>query len=120
MVIRRKKQKQCTQEELNRGDCWIGLSLARLSGLILAACVGKHTDVFIEQLVVNTEGKTDCKQFNTDDWGDMSECCRQRSNITLAKIKHSDWNGRMEQFGNKREDGIGDRISLAKSGNKQR
>jgi insertion element IS1 protein InsB len=37
--------------------------------LILAACVGKHTDAFITQLVMNTEGKTDCKQFNTDDWG---------------------------------------------------
>jgi len=23
----------------------------------------------IEQLVVNTEGKTNCKQFNSDDWG---------------------------------------------------
>jgi hypothetical protein len=33
------------------------LSLARFSGLILAACVGKHTDAFIEQLVVNTEAK---------------------------------------------------------------
>jgi len=31
--------------------------------------VGKHTDAFIEQLVINTEGKTECKQFNTDDWG---------------------------------------------------
>jgi IS1 family transposase len=31
--------------------------------------VGKHTDAFIEQLVINTEGKTACKQFNTDDWG---------------------------------------------------
>jgi IS1 family transposase len=31
--------------------------------------VGKHTDALIEQLVNNTEGKTDCKQFNSDDWG---------------------------------------------------
>jgi IS1 family transposase len=51
------------------GDCWIGLSLASSSGLILAARVGKHTDTLIEQLVINTEGKTECKQFNTDDWG---------------------------------------------------
>ena len=69
MVIRFKKQKRCTTGELNVGDCWIGLSLACSSGLILAACVGKHTDEFIEQLVVNTEGKTDCKRFSTDDWG---------------------------------------------------
>jgi IS1 family transposase len=45
------------------------LSLANASGLILAAGVGKHTDALIEQLVVNTEGKTACKQFNSDDWG---------------------------------------------------
>jgi IS1 family transposase len=31
--------------------------------------VGKHTDAFIEQLIINTEGKTECKHFNTDDWG---------------------------------------------------
>ena len=69
MVIRWKKQKQCTPWELNRGDGWVGLSLACSSGLILAACLGKHTDAFIEQLVINTEGKTECKHFNTDDWG---------------------------------------------------
>ncbi len=58
-----KKQKQCCFQELDLGDCWIGLSLANLSGLILAARVGKYTDELIEQLVVNTEGKTDCKRF---------------------------------------------------------
>ena len=31
--------------------------------------MGKHTDELIEQLVMNTEGKTDCKQFNSDNWG---------------------------------------------------
>jgi insertion element IS1 protein InsB len=45
------------------------LSLADSSGLSLAARVGKHTDVLIEQLVVSTEGKTDYKRFNNDDWG---------------------------------------------------
>ena len=69
MVICFKKQKQCCDQELEVGDCWIGLSLANASGLILAARVGKHTDALIEQLVNNTEGKTDCKQFNSDDWG---------------------------------------------------
>lgn len=69
MVICLKKQKQCCTQELEAGDCWIGLSLASSSGLILAARVGKHTDVFVAQLVVNTEGKTLCKQFNSDDWG---------------------------------------------------
>jgi len=32
-----KKQKQFWAQELEVGDCWIGLSLADLSGLILAA-----------------------------------------------------------------------------------
>ncbi len=44
-------------------------SLAQDSGLVLAARVGKHTDELIEELVVSTEGKTDCKQWNSDDWG---------------------------------------------------
>ena len=69
MVICFKKQKQCCAQELEVGDCWIGLSLADSSGLILAARVGKHTDELIEELVVNTEGKTNCKRFNSDDWG---------------------------------------------------
>jgi IS1 family transposase len=69
VVICGKKQKQCLPDELAAGDCWIGLSLADSSGLLLAARVGKHTDELIEQLVVTTEGKTDCKQWNSDDWG---------------------------------------------------
>jgi insertion element IS1 protein InsB len=69
VVIRRKKQKQCQSGELEAGDCWIGISLASDSGLILSARVGKHTDSLIEALVVSTEGKTDCKNWNSDDWG---------------------------------------------------
>lgn len=69
-TIRFKKQKHCTSTELTMGDCRIGLSLASSSGsLILAACVGRHTDASIEQLITNTEGKTTCKQFNPNDWG---------------------------------------------------
>jgi len=49
---------------------------------------------------------------------DTSECCHQKSNTTLARIKHSDWSGRMGPYNNKPDDGIGDRISLARSGNK--
>ena len=55
--------------ELEVGDCWIGLSLTNTSGLILAARVGKHTDALIEELVVSTQGKTDCQRWNSDDWG---------------------------------------------------
>lgn len=51
------------------GDCWIGVSLAKASGLILSARVGKHTDAFLAELVANTEEKTDCKLCYTDDWG---------------------------------------------------
>ena len=69
MVICFKKQKQCCAQQLEVGDCWIGLSLADSSGLILAARVGKHTDELIDQLVISTEGKTNCKEFNSDAWG---------------------------------------------------
>jgi IS1 family transposase len=69
VVICFKKQKQCCAQELAAGDCWIALSLANSSGLILAARVGKHTDELIAQLVSSTEGKTECKRFNSDDWG---------------------------------------------------
>lgn len=54
MVIRLKKQKHCSTPELEVGDCWISLSVASSSDLILAARVSKHTDAFIEQLVINT------------------------------------------------------------------
>lgn len=69
MVFRRKKQKNCLPDEVEAGDCWIGLSLDTSSGLILSSRVGKHTDAFIEELVVNTEGKTDCQAWDTDGWG---------------------------------------------------
>ena len=87
MVICWKKQKQCTLQERNRGDCWIGLSLARSSGLILVACVGKHTDAFIEQLVVNTQGKTTCKQFNSDAWGGYERVLPPEINHSIGKAK---------------------------------
>jgi insertion element IS1 protein InsB len=45
------------------------MTQASSSGLILSARVGKHTDQFIEELIVNTEGKTGCKKWHTDDWG---------------------------------------------------
>lgn len=54
------------------GDCWVEMTQNTGSGLILATGVGKHTDKFIGKLIVNTEGKTDCKQWHTDG-GDGSE-----------------------------------------------
>ncbi len=56
MVICRKKQKHCLPDELKAGDCWIALSLAASSGLILSGRVGKHTDKLAQELVVGTEG----------------------------------------------------------------
>jgi IS1 family transposase len=50
------------------GDCWIALSLAQLSGLILTGRVGKHTDGLASELVVSTEGKTGCSEWHTDGW----------------------------------------------------
>ena len=63
-----KKQKHCLPEDLETGDCWIGISLARKSGLILSDRVGKHTDAFLDKLVTSTEGKTDAKIWYTDGW----------------------------------------------------
>ena len=65
MVLCAKKQKNCTQHERKQGDCWIAMSLAHDSGLILSARVGKNTDELLEQLLSNTEGKTTCKAWNT-------------------------------------------------------
>ena len=63
-----KKQKRCLPQELEVGDCWIALSLAQLSRLILCGRVGKHTDNLAIELVVSTEGKTSCKEWGTDGW----------------------------------------------------
>ena len=68
MVICEKKQKHCLPDELEAGDCWLALSLAQLSGLILTGRVGKHTDSLAQQLVTSTEGKTNCKEWGTDGW----------------------------------------------------
>jgi len=68
LVICRKKQKRCLPEELEVGDCWIALSLAQLSGLILCGRVGKHTDELAQELVTSTEGKTNCTEWSTDGW----------------------------------------------------
>lgn len=113
MVICRKKQKQCLAGELEVGECWIGLSLANTSGLILAVRVGKHTDALIEQLVSNTEGKTDCQHFNSDDWGGYERVlpCEVQHHIGKDKTQRLErtngivrqqtgrWHGRQNKFG---------------------
>lgn len=113
MVICAKKQKQCYPNELEVGDCWIALSLADSSGLILAARVGKRTDELIEELVVSTEGKTACKQWNSDDWGgyarvlppevlhDIGKDQTQRLERTNGIVRQQTgrWHRRQNKFG---------------------
>ena len=69
------------------GDGWSKLSLANPSGLILAARVGKHTDKLIEELVVTTEGKTDCQRWNSDDWGGYERVLSPEILHTIGKDK---------------------------------
>lgn len=76
MVVRRKKQKRCLAEEAKAGDCWIAVSLAQLSGLILSGRIGKHTDSLAVELVINTQGKTDCTEWHTDGWGGYERVLR--------------------------------------------
>ncbi len=68
VVCPKKILHHCLPEELEAGDCWIALSLAQLNGLILSGRVGKRTDSLAIELVANTEGKTECKEWDTDGW----------------------------------------------------
>jgi insertion element IS1 protein InsB len=121
VVICAKKQKwslsfaevQCLPEELEKGDCWIAISLASDSRLILSARVGKHTDELLEELVVSTEGKTDCKEWNTDGWGGyerglppeilhhIGKDKTQRLEITNGIVRQQTgrWHRRQNKFG---------------------
>jgi insertion element IS1 protein InsB len=85
LVFRSKKQKCCQPHELIIGDCWIGMTQASKSGLIIATRVGKHTDEFISQLIVNTEGKTDCHQWYTDSWGGYERVLEREVNHVIGK-----------------------------------
>jgi IS1 family transposase len=69
VVVCGKKLHHCLPEQIETGDCWIALSLVQLNGLILSGRVGKHTDSLAIELVTSTEGKTDCKEWQTDGWG---------------------------------------------------
>jgi insertion element IS1 protein InsB len=61
------------------------MTQAGKSGLIIATRVGKHTDEFISQLVVNTEGKTDCHQWHTDSWGGYERVLESDVNHVIGK-----------------------------------
>jgi IS1 family transposase len=100
-------------EELEIGDCWIALSLAQLSGLILCGRVGKHTDSLAIELVASTQGKTECKEWGTDGWqGDervvpneidhyMNQVLTQRLERTNGILRQQTgrWHRRQNKFG---------------------
>jgi len=116
--LREKKQKQCCPNELDVGDCWIALSLADSSGLILTAGVGKHTDALIEELVVSTEGKTACRQWNSDNWGGYE---RGLPPEVLHHIgKDQTQSAPMELSGSRRDAGTDGRTNLANFGSRRR
>jgi len=85
VVIRRKKHKSCQGEELEVPDCWIGVSLASDSGLIVTARVGKHTDALIAEWVNSTIDKTDCLNWNTDGWGGYQRVLGEEINHQIGK-----------------------------------
>jgi IS1 family transposase len=60
MVVCRKKQKHCLPQELEAGDCWIAVSLAQLSGVILCGRIGK----------------TSCSEWHTDGWSGYERVLR--------------------------------------------
>ena len=114
MVICGKKQKHCLPQELETGDCWIALTLAHLSGLILCGRVGKHTDELAQELVSSTEGKTDCKEWHTDSWDGYGRVlpsevdhytskaltqCLERTNGIVRQQTGQSWHRRQNKFG---------------------
>lgn len=120
MVIRSKKQKKCLTEELDVGDCWIGLRLAKNSGLILSGRVGKHTDTFIEELVVGTEGKTHNKLWYTDAWGGYERVLPSEVLQIVGKDKiPNDWNAPIASSDSRQDDAIVVKTSSVSPGNKR-
>ncbi len=73
-------------DELEAGDCWLALSLAQLSGLILTGRVGKHTDSLAQELATSTEGKTNCKEWDTDGWGGYERVLPNKVDHYISKL----------------------------------
>lgn len=53
--------------------------------MILAYRVGKHTDQLIEELIINTEIKTDCPNWCTDGWGGYERVLSSEVNHVIGK-----------------------------------
>ena len=81
---------QCLPDELEAGDCWIGVSLADSSGLILAARVGKRTDELlygIGRCVVRGRPLANAGIVMA---GEVTkEYCPLKFCTTLVRIRHS-------------------------------
>jgi hypothetical protein len=120
MLICAKKQKQCLPSELEKGNCWIGLSLANTCGLILTAPVGKHTDALVAELVVTPEGKTNCKQCNSDEWGGYQRGLPPEVEHFSPRTRHNDLSGPMILSGSRQEGGTDGRTSSLSYGNKRK
>lgn len=81
--------------------------------MILSGRVGKHTDSLAQELVVSTEGKTDCQEWDTDGWKGyqrvlpetvdhyISKVLTQRLERTNAIIRQQTgrWHRRQNKFG---------------------
>ena len=115
-----KKQKNCLPDEVEAGDYWIGLSLDTCSGLILSSRIGKHTDVFIEELVVNTEGKTDCQAWDTDGWGGYERVLPPAAEHYIGKDKTQRLERTNGIVGSRQLGGIADKTNLARCGSRQK
>ena len=113
MVVCTKKQKHSLPDELEAGDCWVALSLAQLSGLILSGRVRKHTDELAQEIVASTEGKTSCKEWGTDGWQGYgrvlpNEVDRYISKLLTQRLERTNgilrqqtgrWHRRQNKFG---------------------
>ena len=87
----------------------MAITLANTSDLILTCRVGKHTDSLLGELMTSTEGKTDCKFWNSDDWGgyerilvpDIIHYIGQRLERTNGIVRQQTgrWHHRQNKFG---------------------
>ncbi|ABW30246.1 conserved hypothetical protein [Acaryochloris marina MBIC11017] len=95
------------------GECWIALSLAKDSSLVLSGRIGKHTDELAQDLIENTEGKTTCHHWQTDGWEGSSrqppdEVIHHVSKVLTQRLKRTNgilrqqtgrWHQRQNKFG---------------------
>jgi len=54
--------------------------------LILSGRVGKHTDSLAQELVVSTEGKTDCQEWDTDGWEGYQRVLPEEVDHYISKV----------------------------------